>query len=127
MSSEAEDPDFLREILEFYRSHKRVLDRGLSIRLGEMAVRGFCSDVHGVPSYYNFCKLALVFANVLGTRMPDHIHARIALGPSNEGCREYILYAMSLKPNLLGFNLNRNGFRGRSLGFDGHVLRMMRK
>lgn len=128
MSSEAEDPDFLREILEFYRIRKRTLDRRLHLRRdGEARVRDFCTDTYGVPSYENFCKIALVFANALGKRMPDHIHARIALGSGNEASREYVLYAASLRPHFLGFNFNPNGFRRRSLGFDGHVVRMISK
>jgi hypothetical protein len=124
MTSEA---SFLSDLLEFYRSRKKTIDRRLNINRGvggEARIRDFCFDVHGRLPYENLCKLSLVFANVLGSRLPDHIHARILLGFSNEWVSEYMYYVRGLRPYIFGFNLNPNNFRMRTLGVDGSMSRM---
>jgi len=127
MTSEAA---FLLELLEFYRTRKKIIDKRLGLNRGadgEARIRDFCFDIHGRLPYENLCKLSLVFANVLGSRLPDHIHARILLGCSNDWVSEYIHYVHGLHPSIFGFNANPNNFRMRTLGVDGSLSRMTLK
>jgi hypothetical protein len=121
---------FFMDMLELYRSKKRLIDRKLSLHWtngGEARIRYFCADIRGSISYANTCKLALVFANVTGSRMPDHIHSRIVLGEANEWASEYVRYASAIKPSILGINRNTNNFNRHTIHADGQISRTYRK
>jgi len=74
------------------------------------------------------CKLALIFSNVLGMRLPDHLHARMVFGFS-DSCKQYIEYVEGLRPKtLFGMvNPNPNHFRMRRLSANGTLSKLVSK
>jgi hypothetical protein len=138
------DIAFYYEIIEVYKSNKRKINKKI-FTSSELDLLDFCSDsnkiawgffqganIHLKPSrtikYENVCKLALIFANVLGKQMPSHIHNRMVLGLNNRWVKEYVDYVNKLKPRKFGiFNLNPNNYRLHKLSNDGDLIRMKLK
>lgn len=118
--------DFWLELMCFYKSNKAKINKELCLRSNTNEVMlDFCINPNGELSRSNLCKLALIFSNVLGRRLPDNLHARMILGDSNEAVKEYVYYISKLKPNVMGlFNFNRNNFRSQTLGFCGSTKKL---
>ena len=126
------EQSFLSDLLDVYRKNKRRINRRLHLgldshRRGEQRILNFCGDVDGNLDYRCLCMLVFVFSNVLGERMPDHIHARMILGEPNRWVGEYVRYASDLKPRFLFFNPNKNGFYRHTLGHHGNMIGMALK
>lgn len=130
------DISFYFELLEFYRSNKRKINKRIHIAK-EYDILDFCGDEKNIYwntsskpfkriKYDNLCKLALVFSNILGRPMPDHIHNRLVLGKNNQWIREYISYVKKIKPYWF-FNTNPNFFKLSKLSSDGHLIMMYLK
>lgn len=119
---------FWSELLDLYKKNKRRIDRELFFRRGsgEERLLEFCTDSLGVLSRPNLCSLALIFFNILGERLPDHIHARMILGESNEHVKEYISANEKYRSRFLWFGTH-NPFKNHSLGPDGRLRRMTLK
>jgi hypothetical protein len=129
MSSEM---SFWFDLLEVYRKNKRVIDRRLYLKdysktPCESRLFDFCVDFSNNLRHENLCHLALVFSNILGRTMPDHIHSRMILGEPNQWVKDYCEYVGNLGPRLFGVNLNRNNFRLTTLGRNGSIRKMMLK
>ena len=119
---------FLDDLMGVYQRNKRKINRALHLRKAWPGIYDFCSDTNGQISYDNVCHLALVFSNVLGAKMPDHIHVRMILGESNLWVREYVEYVESLRPRKFGvFNVNPNNYRGYTLGPVGWTPKLQYK
>jgi hypothetical protein len=125
------DVEFFKEVFDFYGLNKRRIKKALRISNDEELV-DFCADLgwsffrskHIRHEYV--CKLALIFSNILGQRLPDHIHARMVLDTSNKSCKEYVDYVQGLKPTtMLGFkNPNPNHFRMHTLSVNGTLSKL---
>lgn len=73
--------------------------------------------------HVNICKLCMLFAGVLGERMPPEIHNRILLGSGNVWAGEYLSVVSGLRPRLFGiFNMNAKRFSCCRLGDRGLIL-----
>ena len=125
------DVEFFKEVFDFYRLHKRKIRKALRINNDEVLV-DFCAELgwsffksKRIKHEY-VCKLVLIFSNVLGQRLPDHIHARMVLDAPNRWCKEYIDYVRALKPTtMLGFrNPNPNQFRMHTLSANGNLSKL---
>lgn len=115
------ESEFYSDLTKFYRQNSKRFQKVLSIR-SEFEIMNFCTDYRGHFNYENLCKLALIFSNIVGTQLPDHIHNRIVLGPSNKWAQEYVEYVSSLKPLLFGlFNLNRKKISNTYLSSNGNL------
>ena len=121
--------DFWLDLLAIYDKNRFRIKRALHLKgNGVYRLLNFCKDSDGNLSYENLCCLALVFANVLKSRLPEHIHIRMALGQSNKWVGQYVQYTESLRPNRFWiFNTNHNNFKNRTLGNDGSVRRLASK
>lgn len=132
------DVDFFRELMQFYSLHKRKLKKALLMK-GDNQLVDFCSDFsdfrhmtsRNEPRFIKHeyvCKLALIFSNVLGTRLPDHLHARMVFGFS-DSCKQYIEYVEGLRPRtLFGMvNPNPNHFRMHRLSVSGTLSKLVSK
>lgn len=130
-SKSSEEMEFLHELIGVYESNRSLIDRELGMKCGqegilegEERILDFCHGITGDFSYENICKLALVFANILGERMPDHIHARMILGTPNASVAQYAKYTDSLKPRMFGlFRMNPNHFKKQTLGKNGEMIK----
>lgn len=130
------DVEFFNEIFDFYRANKRKLKKVLRIKSDDEIV-DFCADFNQMTSWREqrfikheyVCKLALILANALGKRLPDHLHARMVLGLSSGVCVEYVKYIQNLKPNkFFGLiNPNKNRFKMYSLSVNGMLLKKVSK
>ena len=80
---------FFGEVWDFYISRRWRLGGRLNI-LHDNMVRFFCLDTDGVLDYVYICRLCMLFSGVLGERLPDAIHNRMVLGPSNRWVGEYL-------------------------------------
>lgn len=119
----AEDIEFFGEIMNFYEQNKRKIKKSIYISRDKDVI-DFCIDHSGTIKYDYICKLAFVFADVLGSKLPDHILTRMILGPSNEWVAEYMEHAKNLKPPKWGlFNQNRATFKNRSLSSGGWLAK----
>lgn len=115
-----------QELLGVCQKERRKLSKVLRIRR-ERDVLEFCCSSGYISElkHDNLCKLAFVLVNVLGKPLPDHVHARIVLGASNEWAGKYVEYSRNLKPPKFGFlNVNKNLFHNHRLGDDGYMVRM---
>lgn len=131
----AGDVDFFRELMQFYSLHKRRLKKALRIKSDNELV-DFCADFRNIASWNEprlvrheyVCKLALIFSNVLGMRLPDHLHARMIFGFS-DSCKEYIEYVERLKPKTLFglMNPNPNHYRRHVLSVSGMLSKLVSK
>ena len=130
------DIAFYFELLDFYRANRRKINKKIHIT-SESDILDFCGDqknLHWNSSsnpfrrikYENLCKLSLIFSNILGKQMPDHIHNRMILGKTNQWVREYISYINKIKPYRF-FNTNPNFFKLHKLSSDGYLVRMQLK
>lgn len=123
-----EEVAFLDDLMGVYQRNKRKINRALHLRKGSANIYDFCADTYGQISYENVCHLALVFSNVLGAKMPDHIHVRMILGNPNLWVREYVKYVESLRPRKFGvFNVNPNNYRRHTLGPVGWTPKLQYK
>lgn len=132
----AGDVEFFRELVDFYHLHKRRIRKSLRIR-NDSELADFCADFRQMTSWNDarfikheyVCKLALIFSNILGRRLPDHLHARMIFGFSNDSCVEYCEYVEGLKPHsLFGLvNPNPNKFRMHSLSVNGMLSKLTSK
>ena len=131
----AGDVDFFHELMQFYSLHKRRLKKALRIKSDNELV-DFCADFRNIASWNEprlvrheyVCKLALIFSNVLGMRLPDHLHARMIFGFS-DSCKEYIRYVEGLRPRtFFGLvNPNPNHFRMYRLSVNGMLSKLASK
>jgi hypothetical protein len=123
--------DFWLELIEFYNKKRWVINRELRLSRpgssGDSMLLDFCTDINGSLSRHNLCRLALIFSNVTGERLPDNLHARMVLGEANQPVREYIEYLKTIKPKFMGFNPNKNNFKTHTLGVAGYTRKMALK
>lgn len=130
------DVEFFRELMEFYALHKRKIKKALRIKNDDQLV-DFCTDFTKTTSLDEkrfikneyVCKLALIFSNIVGERLPDHLHARMILHFSGHACKEYVTYVNKLKPRtFFGFvNPNPNNFKKHALSVNGMLSRLASK
>lgn len=113
--------DFFSDVWDFYLSRRERLRRGL-VRLRDRDVELFCRSVSSGYDHVYICKLCMIFAGVLGERMPDHIHNRMILCEGNAWVSQYLDIVSGLRPKFLGiFNMNSNKFGRCGLGECGWV------
>lgn len=116
-TSRESDSAFYDELIDFYRQNSNRLQK--TIR-DERQIMIFCTNYRGILDYENLCRFALILSNAVGARLPDSIHNRMVLGPSNKWVQEYIEYTSNLKPLLFGlFNLNRKKISDHYLSSNG--------
>jgi hypothetical protein len=129
LQGDPSDVAFFFEVMDLYKKNRRKIRKSIYI-VDEHQVVLFCSDYQSRLKYENICKLVFIFSNILKSRLPDHIHARMMLGPSNKSVEDYVNYSLTLKPPIFGFiNINHNSFTSRrfSLWSNGEIRKMMLK
>lgn len=104
----------LNELKKIYRKNNRKLNRELRIK-NEHDIVDFCGD-----SEENATKLALIFVNLLGKKLPEPAHNMIILSRKNKWTAEYAEYAKEIKPFVF-FNPNPNRFKNLALGDEGRL------
>lgn len=115
--------NFFDEARDFYRS-RPVLARRLRVRdIGDLM--DFCVGPDGGLEYVSVCIMCELFSGVLGERLPDNLHNRMVLGPSNDAVVRYVGGLVGLRPKFLGFNFNRNRYPSVGLGACGWVRRFV--
>lgn len=113
--------NFFGEAREFYGS-RPVLAGRLRVRdRGELL--DFCLGSDGELDYLSVCMMCELFSGVLGERLPDNLHNRMVLGPSNDAVVRYLDGLRGLRPKFLGINFNRNRYPNVGLGVGGWVRR----
>lgn len=118
---------FYSDLLEFYEENSKKVKKRISIR-EESEIWNFCIDYKGILKYENLCMFAVILASTLGIQLPDHIHTRLILGPSNKWSKEYVEYVSNLKPLLFGiFNPNRKNLMHSHLSSNGNLRKKVLK
>lgn len=133
------DVGFFQELIDFYKLHKRKIKRALCIRDDDELV-DFCTDFRPrwklpvevdsrIIKHEHVCKLAVIFSNVLGEKLPDHLHARMIFEISSEACKEYAEHVGRLRPKTFFgfFNPNPNKYRRHALSVNGMLSKLVSK
>lgn len=127
ISIEGTGQELYRDLVEIYKKNKRKFSE---IIKNESELLDFCASSCSAQraiwtvelAYEHICKLAYIFSNILGKQMPDHIHARLLLGPNNVWIKKYVEYTKQLKPHLFGIiNTNKNNFKLCRLSNNGYI------